>query len=167
MRSETGQERQRELRLRHRAILVYGAFALGLIPWTAYLGSSLPSRHETAHWDVLWSGFDVALVLAGAATAIAVVRASPSLTIFASITGTLLLCDAWFDLWTSSPGSDRMWAIGEAALGEVPLALFSFYVAHDAERMNTLVHGYVAGRRARREERRGRARTSSASSRVP
>jgi hypothetical protein len=146
--------RVRAIRLRRRALLVYGAFALALIPWTAYLGTTLPSRHETAHWNLLWSGFDVALVLAGAATAVAVVRASPTLPIFASITGTLLFCDAWFDLWTSGAGSERVWAAGEAALGELPLALFSFYVAHDAERMHALVDGYVAARHARRERRR-------------
>jgi hypothetical protein len=54
------------------------------------------------------------------------------LPLVASVTGTLLLCDAWFDLLTSQAGSERAWAIGEAIVGEVPLALFSFWVAWDA-----------------------------------
>lgn len=140
--------------LRRRALVVYGVFALALIPWTAYLGSSLPSRHETAHWNLLWAGFDVGLFISGVATAVAVMRGSRALTVCASITGTLLLCDAWFDVLTSSPGSDRAWAVVEAALGEVPLALFSFWVAHDAEKMCEAAQRYVAKRRARRLERR-------------
>ena len=124
--------RLRAIHVRRRALLVYGAFALALVPWIAYLGSSLPSRHVTAHWDVLWAGFDVGLFASGLGTAVAVLRGSRLVTILASVTGTLLLCDAWFDLLTSTPGSERLWAAGEAALGELPLALFSFWVAHDA-----------------------------------
>jgi hypothetical protein len=160
MNRDQGGPRPRAVRLRRRALLVYGAFALALIPWTAYLGSSLPSTHETQHWDVLWAGFDVGLLLAGAATAVAVLRGSRHLPIAASVTGTLLLCDAWFDLWTSRPGSERLWAAGEAALGEVPLALFSFWVAHDAERMCAATQRYVAERRVRRRERIARAASS-------
>ena len=151
-----GGPRPRAVRLRRRALLVYGAFALALIPWTAHLGSTLPSTHETEHWDVLWGGFDVGLLVAGAATAVAVLRGSRLLPIAASVTGTLLLCDAWFDLWTSRPGSERLWAAGEAALGELPLAVFSFWVARDSERMCEAAQRYVARRRSRRRERLAR-----------
>lgn len=147
MSAEPSVARLRAIHMRRRALLVYGALALALIPWTAYLGSSLPSRHETVHWNFLWAGFDVGLALAGAATAIAVLRGSRLLPICASITGTLLLCDAWFDLWTSRPGSERAWAVGEAALGELPLALFSFWVAHDARVLETVARGLSRGSR--------------------
>jgi hypothetical protein len=122
----------RAIHLRRRVLLVYGVVALALIPWISYLSSSLPSKHQTAHWDILWSGFDVGLLAAAVATAVAVVRRSRALPLVASITGTLLRCDAWFDLLTSQPGSERAWAIAEAVAGEVPLALFSFWVAWDA-----------------------------------
>ncbi len=138
-------EQLRGIRLRRRVLLVYGAFAIALIPWTAYLGSSLPSRHDTVHWTFLWVGFDLGLAIAAAATAVAVLRGWRVLPIVASVTGTLLLCDAWFDLWTSRPGSERAWAVGEAALGELPLAVFSFWVAHDARVLET-----VAARLVRR-----------------
>ena len=138
-------------RLRRRALVVYGLIALALIPWTAHLSSSLPSRHETAHWDVLWAGFDVGLLAAFAATAVAVLRYSPLLPLFASMTGTLLLCDAWFDLLTSRPGSERLWASVEALLGELPLAVFSFWVAYDAEKVQATTRRYVTARRLRRE----------------
>lgn len=149
--------RRRTIPLRRGALVVYGVFALALIPWTAHLGSSLPYRHETAHWNLLWAGFDIGLFVSGAATAVAVTHGSRLLTICASITGTLLLCDAWFDLLTYTPGSERAWAAVEAGLGEVPLALFSFWVAYDAERMCSAAQRYVAEQR-RRLERRRRAR---------
>jgi hypothetical protein len=148
--AEPSAARLRAIHLRRRALLLYGAFALALIPWTAYLGSSLPSRHETAHWNFLWAGFDVGLAVAGAATAVALLRGSRLLPICASITATLLLCDAWFDLWTSRPGSERAWALGEAALGEVPLALFSFWVAYDASVLESVAHRLVGGRSRQR-----------------
>jgi hypothetical protein len=139
-------------RLRRWALVVYGLVAIGLIPWTAHLGSSLPSRHETAHWDVLWAGFDIGLLVAFGATAVAVLRFSPLLPIVASVTGTLLLCDAWFDLLTSTPGSERLWASVEAVLGELPLAGFSFWVAYDAEKVLVTTRRYVEARRLRRRE---------------
>jgi hypothetical protein len=133
---------------------VYGAFALGLVPWTAHLSASLPSTHQTTHWDVLWAGFDIGLIASGVATAIAILRGSRALPILASITGTLLLCDAWFDLLTSSPGSERMWAIVEAVVAELPLAFFSFWVARDASTLEAVAHHAAAERRVRRDGRR-------------
>ena len=140
MSSEPSADRLRAIHFRRRALLVYGAFALGLVPWTAHLSSSLPSRHVTAHWDVLWAGFDVGLLVSGASTATAVLRGSRALQILASVTGTLLLCDAWFDLLTSAPGSDRRWAIVEAVAAELPLAFFSFWVARDARALEAVGH---------------------------
>ena len=42
--------------------------AAGLLPWTLWLTYSLPSRNITQHYDLAWVGFDVALLLAFAAT---------------------------------------------------------------------------------------------------
>jgi hypothetical protein len=61
------------------------------------------------------------------------VRLSNHLPIFASIAGTLLLCDAWFDTLTSQPGSELAWAAVEALIAELPLAAFCFWIAFDAE----------------------------------
>ncbi|MFL5949398.1 MAG: hypothetical protein ACJ743_13175, partial [Gaiellaceae bacterium] len=55
------------------------------------------------------------------------------LPIFASIAGTLLVCDAWFDTLTSRPGSELAWAAVEALVAELPLAAFCFWIALDAE----------------------------------
>jgi hypothetical protein len=110
-----------------------GGVALGLLPWTVYLSVTLPSRHESVHWDIVWPGFDVGIALAISATVVALVRSSDYLPIVASIAGTLLLCDAWFDTLTSQPGTELAWATVEALVAELPLATFFFWVALDAE----------------------------------
>jgi hypothetical protein len=155
--------RLRAIQFRRRALLVYGAFALGLVPWTAHLSESLPSTHRTTHWDILWAGFDIGLIGSGVATALAILRGWRALPLCASITGTLLVCDAWFDLLTSSPGSERARAGVEALAAELPLAFFSFWVARDASTLEA-----VAPSRSAPSERRERhAARFSASSRVP
>jgi hypothetical protein len=98
-----------------------------------YLSITLPPRHESVHWDIVWPGFDVGIALAVAVTVVALVRLSAKLPIFASIAGTLLLCDAWFDTVTSQPGSELAWAAAEALVAELPLAAFCFWIAFDAE----------------------------------
>jgi hypothetical protein len=92
---------------RRRAALVLGAIAVVLVAWTAYLSATLPTRHVTTHWTLAWVGFDVALALAAAATAVAVASRSPWLPLVAAIAGTLLVCDAWFDVVTAH-GSDEI-----------------------------------------------------------
>jgi hypothetical protein len=121
------------LRLRHWGFVILGGVAVALLPWTVYLSITLPPRHESAHWDIVWPGLDVGIALAVLATVIGLVRLSPQLPVFASIAGTLLLCDAWFDTVTSQAGSELAWAVVEALVAEVPLALFCFWIACDAE----------------------------------
>ncbi len=56
---------------------VLGAPAFALLPWALLLGFELPSRHLARHWDLAWTGFDVALAATLLAAAIAALRASP------------------------------------------------------------------------------------------
>jgi hypothetical protein len=110
-----------------------GGVAIGLLPWTVYLSITLPPKHESVHWDIVWPGLDVGIALAVAATVVGLVRLSTNLPIYAAIAGTLLLCDAWFDTLTSQPGTELVWAVVEALLAELPLAVFCFWIAFDAE----------------------------------
>jgi hypothetical protein len=113
-------------------ILMLGAVALALFPWTAYLSASLPARHVSHHWDVVWAGFDLFEALALAATVIALVRCSPIVSLLAAVSGTALLCDAWFDLLTAGSGRNLGWALLEALAGELPLAVLCFWVSYEA-----------------------------------
>jgi hypothetical protein len=107
--------------------------AIGLVPWTLWLTFSLPSRHLSQHYDVAWAGFDIALAAALAATSMAAVRRTRWVTPLAAATGTLLLCDAWFDVVTAQAG-ERLEAVLEAALAELPLAALCALLVYDASR---------------------------------
>jgi hypothetical protein len=113
--------------------LLLGLVAIGLVPWTLYLTFTLPSRHVTTHYDLAWVGFDVALACAFAATTLAALRRSHWLVPLAAVTGTMLICDAWFDVVTSQSGSEMWEAIAEAVLAELPLAALCAFIVYDAE----------------------------------
>jgi hypothetical protein len=46
----------------------------------------------------------------------------------------MLVCDAWFDVVTSSGGAERAEAVAEAAFAEIPLAAICAYIVLEAER---------------------------------
>jgi hypothetical protein len=108
--------------------------AVVLIPWTAVVFLTLPRHYGANHWRLAWGGFDVALVIALASTAVAVVRRSPLGEIAAAVTGTLLVCDAWFDVLTSHGTGNVLQAAGEAVLVELPLAALCFWIARNIAR---------------------------------
>ena len=107
--------------------------AVCLVPWILYLTFTLPSRHVTLHYDVAWVGFDVGLTASFAAAAWAAFRGSRWLVPLAAVTGTMLCCDAWFDVVTSHGGGEMWEAIAEAALAELPLAAVCGFIVYDAE----------------------------------
>lgn len=106
---------------RHRLLLMSGC-AAALVPWTIYLGFSLPDRYVARHWTLTWVGFDVVLMIMFAMTALfgLLRRQMVILTAFAS--GVLLLCDAWFDITTAN-SHDRPVSIATALAAEGPIAI--------------------------------------------
>jgi len=108
--------------------------AAGLLPWTLYLTFSLPSRHVTEHYDIAWVVFDCALFCAFAWTAWCAIRSSQWLITAAAVTGTMLVCDAWFDVVTSIGSNDWVEAVLEAVFAELPLAAVCGLIVYDAER---------------------------------
>jgi hypothetical protein len=120
-------------------LMIVVALALG--PWTLYLTYALPARHVTGHWDLAWIGFDVALLAAFAVTGWSAIRQSRWLIPAAAMTGTMLLCDAWFDIVTAQGGGERLEAILEACVAELPLAAICAYVVWDSERFLQFVLG--------------------------
>src|SRR5215469_12157030 len=98
-------------RVPRRLVATLGLMAVLLIPWTLWLTFTLPTRHVTNHYRGAWVGFDVALAAAFALTAIAALRSSPWLQVFAAVTGTMLVCDAWFDVVTAASSDEQVVAI--------------------------------------------------------
>jgi len=143
---------EREARFPRWVPRLLALVAVGLVPWTLYLTFSLPSRHVTQDYDVAWVGFDIALATAFGATAWSAVRKPHWLMAFAAALGTMLICDAWFDVTTSAGGSERMEAVLEAVFAELPLAAICGYIVYDAERflltMRRLRRPTPAARRA-------------------
>ena len=115
------------------ATAVLAGVAILLVPWILYLTFTLPSRHLTFHYDLAWVGFDVGLTASFVATTWAMLRGSQWLVPLAAATGTMLCCDAWFDVVTSQPGSELWEAIAEAGVAEIPLAALCGFIVYDAE----------------------------------
>ena len=117
-------------RLRRSVVKFIAIVVTALIPWTIYLALALPRRYDARHWALVWVGFDVVLmgVLAHAAWAMWFRRQVMVAT--ALVAGTLLLCDAWFDVMTSFGGRDELITLLTAFAGEIPAAIFFFFVAH-------------------------------------
>lgn len=108
-----------------------------LIPWTAYLAFSLPSRQVSSHYNVAWVGFDVFLLVTLGATGFFALRRSRYLALTSASAATLLVVDAWFDVLTS-PGRQVIGSIILAVVIELPLAgicaWLSYHTEHLAER---------------------------------
>jgi len=62
-------------------MLLLGLVVVGLLPWTAYLSTSLPGEHVTQHWDLAWAGFDLFEAALLAATLLALIRRWPWLPV--------------------------------------------------------------------------------------
>ena len=105
--------------------------ALTLVPSLVVVLAVVPAAQTAHHLKVAWTGLDVFEVLALAATGFALRRRPAIAVIPATITGTLLLCDAWLNVIPST-GAARSEGI-VLAFVELPLAALSFWVAARGE----------------------------------
>ena len=115
------------LRRRRRiAVLVIAACCAALAAWIAILLLTLPGRYTSSDWRAVWVGLDIAELLGFAATAWAAWHQRQIVITFMNVTGTLLLCDAWFDLTLNYGSSGFTASILSALLAEFPLAFAMF-----------------------------------------
>jgi hypothetical protein len=113
-------------RHRRRALSILGLCVLVLLPWTIYLALSLPDQFEARHWSAAWVGFDVLLLASLAGAGVAVWLRLQILIPLALVAGTLLVCDAWFDI-SLDWGTHEVWgSVASAFLLELPLAFLLF-----------------------------------------
>lgn len=108
---------------------LFGLFSLVMLPWTIYVGLSLPSRQLSPNYDTAWAGFDVILLATLASTAYFALRRSRYLSSAATATAALLVVDAWFDVMTT-PGNQRWESILLAVAVELPLAAVCMWLSH-------------------------------------
>ena len=95
-----------------------------LVPWTVFLGLSLPGRYDVGHWSLVWTGFDAVLLAVLAYAGWAAWFRRQILATTAIVAGTLLLCDAWFDIVTSIGNGDEWLSLLTGFGAEIPLAVF-------------------------------------------
>jgi uncharacterized membrane protein len=134
----------------------FALFSLVLLPWTVYLGYSLPSRQVSSHYDIAWAGFDVILLVVLAGTAYFALRRSRYLATAAASAATLLVVDAWFDVLTSPPGAQLMEAIALAVLVELPLASLCVWLSHHTQQLCERRMVLLLGRNPRRARTRAK-----------
>ncbi len=108
---------------------------VALIPWTIGLSLSLPRTYVATNWQVLWTGFDVVLLVCLSVTAWSLWKRRQILVPASIITSVLLLCDAWFDLLTANGHRQLIVSAVSALFGELPLAAMLCFVSIRSLRM--------------------------------
>jgi len=113
-------------RQRRLALLVSAACCVVLAGWIVVIAATLPRHFDAHHWRAVWVNFDVFLFAAFAATAWAIWRERQVLILLLVGIGTMLCCDAWFDVGTSLATSNLWISLGSALVAELPLAFLAF-----------------------------------------
>jgi hypothetical protein len=115
------------LHRRRRFLVLLTGACVWLVPWIVYLALTLPKHYDAGAWQVAWVGFDVMLLTGLSVTAYMIWRKRQLSVVPAIITGTLLICDAWFDMTLSAGRSDFAVTVITALFGELPLAALMFF----------------------------------------
>ena len=131
-------------RERRLALLVAATCCVILAGWIVVLAATLPHRFDAHHWRAVWVNFDILLLAAFAATAWAIWRQRQVLILLLMVTGTMLCCDAWFDVGTSLATSGVWISLLSAVFAELPLAFLAFAGARRLLRA-TVAAGILAG----------------------
>ncbi len=119
--------------------LVSVAAAMILLAWIIVLVLTLHRSFHAQHWRGAWVGFDFILALAFAATGWAFWRGRQIVIACLVITGTLLCCDAWFDVILDLSTRQIWVSVASALLVELPLAFLMFHAARRLIRLSALV----------------------------
>jgi hypothetical protein len=113
-------------RRRRFGLLIVTSCCVVLAAWIAILILTLPSRFTSSDWRAVWVGLDIAELLGFAAIAWAAWHQRQIVIFFLIITGTLLVCDAWFDVALDYGTPDFTASVLSAVLVELPLAFLMF-----------------------------------------
>jgi len=136
------------------ASLVFLAGAVFLIPWTVFLGLTLPPKYDARNWGVLWTGFDAALIFVLLFAAWAARFRRRILATITNVAGTLLICDAWFDMVSSFGNRDDWLTLLTGFGGEMPLGVFFLWLSHREVMNSRTTRERVVARDQRFDERR-------------
>ena len=107
--------------------------------WIVVLVLTLHRSFHAQHWKGAWVGFDFILLLAFAATGWAFWRGRQIVIACLIVTGSLLCCDAWFDVVLDAGSSDVWISVASAVFVELPLAFLMFNGARRLIRLSALL----------------------------
>jgi hypothetical protein len=110
-----------------------------LVAWIVVLVFTLHRSFHTHYWRVAWVGFDIVELIGFAATGWAFWRRRQIVIACLLVTGTLLCCDAWFDVMLDLRSSGMWLSIGSAVLIELPIAFLMFAAARRLIRLSAVV----------------------------
>ena len=129
-------------RRRMIVVLVIATCCVLLAAWTAMLAATLPMQYRAGGWRGAWVGFDVALLVALAATGWAAWHGRQVLILCLTVVATLLLCDAWFDVVLDIRTRGFTMSLLTALAVEVPLAVLAVLGARRLLRLSLGRAGY-------------------------
>ena len=132
-------------RRRRLAILVSVIACVVLVAWIIVLLLTLHHSFHTRHWRGAWVGFDLFELIGFAATGWAFWRGRQVVIACLIVTGTLLFCDAWFDVVLDAGTSDVWGSVASAAFIELPLAFIMFNLARRLIRVSAVLATCSAG----------------------
>jgi hypothetical protein len=110
-----------------------------LVGWIIILALTLHRSFHAEHWRGAWVGFDLVELLAFAVTGWAFWRGRQIVIACLLVTGTLLCCDAWFDVILDAGTSDIWGSVASALIVELPLAFLMFNAARRLIRFTALM----------------------------
>jgi hypothetical protein len=113
-------------RRRQAGLLIMMAVCLILAAWIGLLAVSLPLTFKINQWRAVWVGLDVAELIGFAATAWASWKQRQVIVFCMIFTGTLLICDAWFDIVLDYGTPNITMSVISAVFAEFPLAFLLF-----------------------------------------
>jgi hypothetical protein len=132
-------------RRRRFSLLFITACCVALAAWIAILYLTLPGHFTSRDWRAVWVGLDIAELVGFASIAWAAWHQRQVVIFFMITTGTILICDAWFDLALEYGSSDFLTSLGSAVLVELPLAVLLFFAARRLVRVTVQSMMQLAG----------------------
>ena len=124
---------------RRLGVLISVVSCIVLLAWIVVLASTLHRHYTATHWRFAWVGFDFVELIAFALTGWAFWRGRQVVIACLLVTGTLLCCDAWFDVILDL-GTGGIWeSVASALVIELPLAFIMFRAASRLIRLSALV----------------------------
>jgi hypothetical protein len=135
----------RLIRRRRFGLLFMTGCCVVLAAWIAILIMTLPGHYTSHDWRTVWVGLDVAELAAFAATGWAAWHQRQVVIFLMVMTGTLLLCDAWFDVTLDFGSRGFTLSILTALVAELPLALVMFAGARRLVRVTVQILMQLSG----------------------